>query len=355
MRSKYSENNSLKTITRLALFLILTFTLSWGFDRLIFESGGIEALRDSGGISPGMLVPAFVALALRIYIFRDNKLHYKNLRDKSRWIFYSFFILFFIIIILNILALKYPDFSTVFIGTGTGFIAFWTLSIFFILGLSSAKAFRRAGLNIENIGKGIPFIIGIALYFLLSALLNLIFGLGDLQPRSPSIYSIPADHPFYIPLLILLFIAVALIGGPLSSLALYFGEEYGWRGFLQNELFRYNKRIGAAIIGLIWGAWHIPLILKGLHTYPATTEGIMAALIFFTLWGIILSYSVLKTGSILVAAFMHGSVNYIYSFSITYIVHPYVNLKSFGLGVYGLIILLVIVIIVLFNPAWEKN
>ena len=145
MRSKYSENNCLKTITRLALFLILTFTLSWGFDRLIFESGGIEALRDSGGISPGMLVPAFVALALRIYIFRDNKLHYKNLRDKSRWniptvSLYCFSLLSF----LNILALKYPDFSTVFIGTGTGFIAFWTLSIFFILGLSSAKAFRRA-------------------------------------------------------------------------------------------------------------------------------------------------------------------------------------------------------------------
>jgi membrane protease YdiL (CAAX protease family) len=159
----------------------------------------------------------------------------------------------------------------------------------------------------------------------------------------------------YIPLLIILFIKVSVIGGPLSSLGLYFGEEYGWRGFLQNELFRYNKIFGAAFIGFIWGLWHIPLIMRGMHTYPNDMTGIIAGLVLFTLWGIIMSYSVLKTDSIWVAAFLHGSVNYIYNFSITYVVHPYNNLKSFGLGIYGILILLVIVFVIFFDPLWKSR
>ncbi len=253
------------------------------------------------------------------------------------------------------LILKYPDFNILLTGLGTVLIAFWTLVLFIIRGQSSGEAFGRAGLELDNIGKGIPFIIGVVIFFASSAVLNLLLGLGDLQPRSTTIYGIPAGHTFYLPLLIILFITVALVGGPLSSLALYFGEEYGWRGFLQKELFRYNRIFGASVIGLIWGIWHIPLIMRGMHTYPPDTAGIIAGLVFFTLWGIIQSYSVLKTGSIWVAAFMHGSINYIYSFSITYVVHPYDNLKSFGLGIYSLIILAIIVIVILFDPAWRKE
>lgn len=180
-------------------------------------------------------------------------------------------------------------------------------------------------------------------------------GLGDLQPKSETIYGLPAGHSFYILLLIILFIAVALIGGPLSSLGMYFGEEYGWRCFLQKELFRYNKRFGAAIIGLIWGMWHIPLIMRGMHAYPSDMTGIMAGIIFFTLWGIIQSYSVLNTVSIWVAAFMYGSVNFIYSFSVTFVVRPFDNLKSFGLGIYGLLILAIIVAIILFDTVWGSH
>lgn len=212
-----------------------------------------------------------------------------------------------------------------------------------------------AGLKLGNIGKSIPFIIGVIIYFAISAVLNLLLGLGDLQPRSTTIYGIPAVHSFYIPLLIALFITVPLLGGPLSSLGLYFGEEYGWRGFLQKELFRYNKILGAVLIGLIWGIWYIPLIMKGMHTYPPDITGIVTGLVFFTLWGIIQSYSVIKTGSIWVAAFMHGAVNYIYSFSITYVVHPYDNLKSFGLGIYGILCLAVIVSIIFFDPIWKSQ
>jgi len=52
---------------------------------------------------------------------------------------------------------------------------------------------------------------------------------------------------------------------------------------------------------------------------------------------------------------MHGSVNYIYSFSITYFVHPYDSLKSFGLGIYGILILIVVVIIIFLDTVWKSQ
>jgi len=344
-----------RRIYRISLFLAGTFFLSWGFDWLLIKAGGPEALKNTGGITPGMLTPAFVALILQVFFFRDSKIYYKHYKETPRWIFYSFFILFISLVVINLVALKHPDFNILFIGLGSVLIAFWTLAVFIIRSQSSIEAFRRAGLNLDNIGKGIPFIIGIIIFFIISAILNLILGLGDLQTRSATIYGIPVGHSVYIPILIILFFVVALLGGPLSSLGLYFGEEYGWRGFLYNELFRYNKICAAALIGFIWGLWHIPLIMRGMHTYSPDITGIITGLVFFTLWGIIQSYSVLKTGSIWVAAFMHGSINYIYSFSITYFVHPYDNLYSFGLGVYGVIILAIIVTSVFYDPVWEKQ
>lgn len=40
----------------------------------------------------------------------------------------------------------------------------------------------------------------------------------------------------------------------------FFGEEYGWRGFLQPLLQkRFGPRKGIIILGLLWGIWHLPI------------------------------------------------------------------------------------------------
>ena len=126
-----------------------------------------------------------------------------------------------------------------------------------------------------------------------------------------------------------------------------------WRGFLQDELFKLNRRRGALLIGLIWGLWHLPVILSGVHTYPPTPLGLLLALIFFTLWGFVQSYAVLKTGSVWVAAFLHGLVNSVYAFTLIYLVRPANKPFSFGLGIYGLICLAAIVLLILRDPIWR--
>jgi len=51
---------------------------------------------------------------------------------------------------------------------------------------------------------------------------------------------------------IVMFIPIIFIGGPL-------GEEFGWRGFLQDELTKDHIYRGTLVLGLVWSLWHLPL------------------------------------------------------------------------------------------------
>ncbi len=43
----------------------------------------------------------------------------------------------------------------------------------------------------------------------------------------------------------------------------YFGEEFGWRGYLQLRLAPGRPLVAATLTGLIWGVWHYPMVLLG--------------------------------------------------------------------------------------------
>jgi membrane protease YdiL (CAAX protease family) len=56
----------------------------------------------------------------------------------------------------------------------------------------------------------------------------------------------------------------ALTIGLVQSIFLAAGEEIGWRGLLVPQLARLNSFSRTALIsGIIWGIWHIPLIISG--------------------------------------------------------------------------------------------
>jgi len=60
-----------------------------------------------------------------------------------------------------------------------------------------------------------------------------------------------------------------LQGAILSLIATFvlWGEEFGWRSYLQPRLFARRPLAGAIVTGLIWGVWHFPLVLLG-YQYP---------------------------------------------------------------------------------------
>lgn len=96
--------------------------------------------------------------------------------------------------------------------------------------------------------------------------------------------------------------------------ALSIGEEVGWRGYLVLELYKRTGFMIAGIVsGLIWAAWHIPLIIflpdqfdfGGLplyYTLPVFTLSLTAVSVF-------LAWIRLKTGSVWPAVIAHGSHN----------------------------------------------
>jgi len=110
-------------------------------------------------------------------------------------------------------------------------------------------------------------------------------------------------HPFWISLL------QGLIAGITVNAVAGFGEELGWRGLLQKEFGFMGFWRSSALIGVIWGIWHAPLILLG-HNYPQhPVAGVFMMTVFTLLLSPIFSYVRLKAKSVIAAAIIHGSLN----------------------------------------------
>lgn len=101
---------------------------------------------------------------------------------------------------------------------------------------------------------------------------------------------------------------------PLINSFLAFGEELGWRGYLYPLLKeRFGQRRADLYTGLIWGIWHLPILLMG-HNYGRATWGypltnLLTMMIFCTVVQIIFRYWLEKAGSIWIVALAHGSIN----------------------------------------------
>jgi membrane protease YdiL (CAAX protease family) len=110
-------------------------------------------------------------------------------------------------------------------------------------------------------------------------------------------------HPFWLSLL------QGLIGGATINALAGFGEELGWRGLLQREFGYLGFWKSSALIGLLWGVWHAPIILQG-HNYPQHPQaGVLMMIVWTLLLSPIFSYVRLKGKSVLAAALIHGSLN----------------------------------------------
>lgn len=347
-------------IGRVAAFLSLTFALSWGFDLLIALTIGHRAYLGLGLAPLGMLFPAFVALILRLFVFEDSPVHYRRYHGKPRWILYGFLLLTVVYGgLICVGAFFIQGQSTLFQGVGNLLITLWTLLVFFVAGQSSKEELEQAGLQLGNADRGVKFVLGVVAFFALQAALNLLLGLGPFRGQVERVYGIAVPENLYT-LALVMALGLAVTGVPLGGLAVVFGEEYGWRGFLQDELARLGHRrgaawVGATIVGVIWGVWHVPVILSGVHTYPPTILGLGLGLAFFILWGFVQSYAVIKSRGIWVAAFLHGVVNSVYAFMLDYVVRPDDMVLSFGLGVYGLACLAVVVLCVAGDAVWESG
>jgi len=96
----------------------------------------------------------------------------------------------------------------------------------------------------------------------------------------------------------------ALIATPIL-----WGEEFGWRGYLQLRLFPGKPLLAALATGIIWGAWHYPLIFRGFNYGDQPWLGALIFPVTTVLQSIVLGWLRERSGSIWVPCLGHASTN----------------------------------------------
>ncbi len=102
----------------------------------------------------------------------------------------------------------------------------------------------------------------------------------------------------------------AVVVGALVNTIPALGEEIGWRGWLLPKLLPLGPVPAILISGVIWGAWHAPLVLLG-YNYPTAPGwlGVLAMIGMCTVVGGVFGWLRLRSGSVWPAALAHGSFN----------------------------------------------
>jgi membrane protease YdiL (CAAX protease family) len=154
--------------------------------------------------------------------------------------------------------------------------------------------------------------------------------------------------------LLLIFAGGWLAGATINGF-FAFGEELGWRGLMLVETQQWGFWRSNALIGLVWGLWHAPVILMG-YNYPGHPFAGVGMMMLFCLAGSYpLAYVAFKSRSILAPSIFHGNINAIAGGAMLFIseANPLagglvgtVSVLAFGLITLG---------IVLFDPDFVKQ
>jgi len=245
-----------KNFKKAMLFIFLTFLVNWLMAALFFAFGGKWGSPASLAMAASyMFVPMIMAIIVQKFIYKEHIKEPLGISFKlNRW-----------------------------------FLVAWLLP--------PVIAFATIGVSLLLPGvEYSPEMEGLLERF------ESVLTAEQLQQMEKQTEALPF-HPIWIGLLL------GLIAGVTINAVAGFGEELGWRGLLQREFGYMGFWKSSAIIGVIWGIWHAPIILQGhnYHQHPLT--GVLMMTLFVMLLAPIFSYVRLKANSVIAAAIIHGSLN----------------------------------------------
>lgn len=112
------------------------------------------------------------------------------------------------------------------------------------------------------------------------------------------------------PIQVLVLAQLALLPlAPAINAVFAFGEEWGWRGYLLPRLLPLGQWSALILSGVIWGLWHMPVILLG-YNYPnRLASGWLLMTAMCVVWGLLFGWTRLATGSVWPAVIAHGALN----------------------------------------------
>jgi len=168
------------------------------------------------------------------------------------------------------------------------------LSVMLVLRIFGGDGWADFGLRPNFKGNGFWWLVSVFVFpvvITISVLIGALFGGLELDMNMLSVF------------------AAALLPGLIAAMIKNIFEEFAWRGYLAPKVYSLNMNIwlSHAIVGLVWGAWHLPFVLV---FWPYLTANMLWYFIPLLLVGSI-SHSVvygeirLATASVLPAWIMH--------------------------------------------------
>ncbi len=164
-------------------------------------------------------------------------------------------------------------------------------------------------------GPGLLTIFGALVFFLIfpaSYDSNLTVLRGMLEGNAATAgQALPEINPWII---VIVQTIQAMVIAPVLNALPTFGEEFGWRAYLQPKLMSMmNARKAILLVGIIWGVWHWPVILMG-HNYGldypgAPWLGPLAMIWFCIVLGTFIGWVTIRGGSVWPAVIAHGAIN----------------------------------------------
>lgn len=345
-----TETRSAPNWRHVAAFIGLTFGLTWLLDLVIYLRGGLNSITSLTVLQFQMLLPAFSAIVLGLFFFRESPIHVSRNAGRGRW-FYYYFLGLTVIFGIGVIAAWFTDSQATIavVSSILQLLAVVGLLLLVILRLVAGRdAMARVWLSWGNWRNYLVFGLAIVAYYILQAVLNVVFRIPMTPPAGLAVPPGMSPTTFWI------------VGGvqtvllaPILAIVISFGEEYGWRGYLQNELFKWGRARGVLLLGVIWGAWHWPLILMG-YNYPGyPVLGVLLMTLYTIGLAVVLGYAVLRSGSVLLAAYLHALNNQFLAFVLALGYNPTDRVFSFNIGIYGIVTLAIVTFLILRDPVWR--
>jgi membrane protease YdiL (CAAX protease family) len=158
----------------------------------------------------------------------------------------------------------------------------------------------------------------------------------------------------FVPLYFILIASTGMVGGTARAL----GEEIGWRGFLAPRMVgQFGFTWGAIIVGAIWAAWHLPLLLFA--DYNNATEWWFAMPCFAVMViasSVILTWLRLNSQSVWPCAIFHASHNVLIQSFFTPLTGSRGPVTAYAIDEFGLAVPLVVVLFaVLIWRDWHQT
>jgi membrane protease YdiL (CAAX protease family) len=139
---------------------------------------------------------------------------------------------------------------------------------------------------------------------LVAATVGLAAALGWWEPTTAPLDGVVPGLPGWA------FVAALMLVVPVLA-PIYWGEEFGWTGYLRMRLFPGRPLAAALATGLIWAVWHYPLAFVGYIDFESVPLGLTIWTGWFLAQQVLLSWLHIRSGSIWPTSLAHAGNNMI--------------------------------------------